>query len=183
MKDLFDSQAKLLQIYGQRTLHAGEYDRHIYAVRQNLIEEEHGELQMAIINLAFECKDNSPLIGEARAHFLKEFSDLLVVLFGTAAQLGFTESELSTAFDMVDLDNQSKAYANEASAKAALEFYKAKDPNHYIEQITIGQPPVQITAYIVKNPAGKVMKRYPQPETSVETRIQRYCLAERNRID
>jgi len=183
MKDLFDSQAKLLQIYGQRILHAGEYDRQIYATRMNLIEEEHGELQMAIINLGFECKDNSPLIGEARAHFLREFSDLLIVLFGTAVQLGFTESELSAAFDMVDLDNQSKAYANEASAKAALEHYKVKDPNHAIHEITIGNGAIKIKAYIIKNTAGKVMKRYPQPETSVETRIRRYCLAERNRID
>ena len=181
MKDLFDSQAKLLQIYGQRTLHPGEYDRHIYAVRQNLIEEEHGDLQMAMINLAFECKEPSPLINEARAHFLKEFSDLLVVLFGTAVQLGFTLDELSSAFEIVDMDNQSKAYANEASAKDALEYYKAKDPNHYIQEITLGTPPVQIKAYIVKNPAGKVMKRYPQPQIDVEKRILYHCIAEQNK--
>jgi len=182
MKELFRSQVMLLRLYGQELLQPGEYDEAIFGIRERLIKEEYTEFQLALEELAYYSHRNID-VDEARAHLLKEFADLLVVLFGTMAQLGFTDTQLDHAFELVDIDNKSKAYVSENVAQEALEYWQTKDPGCAIQEVDIElglshNDRQNFKFYIIKNASGKVMKRYVQPEFNVEQRILQYCIQE-----
>jgi hypothetical protein len=188
MKELLRSQVMLLRLYGQELLQPGEYNKAIFDIREKLIEEEYTEFQLALEELAYFSKlapmsKSDADVDEARAHLLKEFADLLVVLFGTMAQLGFTDTQLGHAFELVDIDNKSKAYVSENVAQEALEYWQTKDPGCAIQEVDIElglsrNDRQNFKFYIINNSSGKVMKRFVQPEFNVEQRILQYCIQE-----
>lgn len=184
MKYLLETQQRLLALYGQEIytdyLPVGALLR-----RANLVREEANELIYALHN--FNTKETTP---EQRAHFLKEFADTLVVLFGTAAQLGFTDEELEEAYDIVHIDNMGKAYMHKEDAQMAKDYYYKSYPGDFhVKEITmppvsatitikgdgeLAVEPIPLTYYVVANEEGKIMKRYPAPATTAEERIYQY---------
>lgn len=185
MKYLLETQQRLLALYGQQVC-TGKLPIPIASMRRNLISEEVRELNEAIYDMAT-FEDYTP---EQRAHFLKEFADTLVVLFGTAAQLGFTDEELEEAYDIVHMDNLSKAYAREEDALVARDYYlNNKHGDYHVKEVPMpalraavtlkgdGElivDPIGRSCYVVINEDGKTMKRYPAPATTAEERIWQY---------
>lgn len=182
MKYLIETQQRLLKLYGQDT-YTNKLPIPVASMRRNLIKEEVRELMEAIADMsAFE-----DITLEERAHFLKEFADTLVVLFGTAAQLGFTSEELEEAYDIVHMDNMGKAYMYELDAELARDWYYRNHPGDFhVKAITmppisasisikgdgeLAVEPIHLTYYVVTNEDGKIMKRYPAPVTTAEERI------------
>lgn len=186
MKYLLETQQRLLALYGQTPYSKGDaIPYNTIQMRKRLIMEETHELLDAI-------NDFSTMIppDELRAHFLKEFADTLVVLFGTAAQLGFTDEELEEAYDIVHIDNMSKAYYLKEDAQIARDYYdNHKHGEFHVKTITMPSSgpslvlkgdsefsvePIQLIYYAVTNEEGKIMKRYPAPSTTDEERIYQY---------
>lgn len=191
MKYLLETQQRLLALYGQQVC-TGKLPIPIASMRRNLISEEVRELNEAIYDMAT-FEDYTP---EQRAHFLKEFADTLVVLFGTAAQLGFTDEELEEAYDIVHMDNMGKAYVYELDAELAKDWYYRNHPGDFhVKAITmppisasislkgdgeLAVEPTPLTCYVVANEDGKIMKRYPWPFVTAEERILQYVTKERS---
>lgn len=189
MKYLLETQQRLLALYGQQVC-TGKLPIPIASMRRNLISEEVRELNEAIYDMAI-FEDYTP---EERAHFLKEFADTLVVLFGTAAQLGFTAEEIEEAYDIVHMDNMGKAYMHEVDAELAKDYYlNNKHGDYHVKAITmppisasisikgdgeLAVEPIHLTYYVVTNEEGKIMKRYPAPETTAEERILQHVTKE-----
>lgn len=186
MKHLLETQQRLLAIYGQKTFSAGDdIPYSVIQMRKRLIMEEANELLEAITLL-----DVDPTSPEQRAHFLKEFADTLVVLFGTAAQLGFTDEELEEAYDIVHMDNLGKAYARKEDAEIAKDYYYRSYPGDFhVKEVPLPSLRATVTlkgdgalivdpigrfGYLVINEDGKIMKRHPAPETTAEERILQY---------
>lgn len=180
MKYLLETQQRLLVLYGQKTFSPSDSIPYpILQMRKRLVIEETHELLYAINDFSVDMPSD-----QRRAHFLKEFCDTLVVLFGTAAQLGFTDEELEEAYDIVHLDNMSKAYAHEADALIARDYYRNnKHGDYHVKEVQLHSVERNVddptfTVYVVANEEGKTMKRYPAPATTAEERILQYIVAE-----
>ena len=165
MKDQFLSQQKLLKAYDQ-TIYKNNFPKSITTLREKLIKEEASELSEAIQNLPGNQID--PL---CREKVLKEFSDLLVVAFGSMVQLGFKLEELEKSYAIVCDDNLSKAYSDKKEAFRACDYYikSGKSECYVSESAFEGE-----VFYCVKDTSGKVMKRYPrEEEETTEEKIKK----------
>lgn len=195
MKYLLETQQRLLALCGQKTFSPGDIIPYsVIQMRKRLIMEETHELIDAIDAMIVRDWHPNKEYSELRAHFLKEFADTLVVLFGTAAQLGFTSEELEEAYDIVHMDNMGKAYMYELDAELARDWYYRNHPGDFhVKAITmppvsasitikgdgeLAVEPIPLTYYVVTNEDGKIMKRYPAPATTAEERILQYVTKE-----
>ena len=106
---------------------------HLLELRQKLLNEEMGELNVEIDNLISELRSEGKTTAESRAKMLKELADLQYVLSGMVVALGLPMQEV---FSRVHKSNMSKLVNGKVLKRADGKFLKG--PNYqppYLQDI------------------------------------------------
>ena len=106
---------------------------HLLELRQKLLNEEMGELNVEIDNLLAELRSEGKTTAESRAKMLKELADLQYVLSGMVVALGLPMQEV---FSRVHKSNMSKLVNGKVLKRADGKFLKG--PNYqppYLQDI------------------------------------------------
>ena len=106
---------------------------HLLELRQKLLNEEMGELNVEIDNLLSELRSEGKTTAESRAKMLKELADLQYVLSGMVVALGLPMQEV---FSRVHKSNMSKLVNGKVLKRADGKFLKG--PNYqppYLQDI------------------------------------------------
>lgn len=110
-----------------------EMSVHLLELRQKLLNEEMGELNVEIDNLLAELRSEGKTTAESRAKMLKELADLQYVLSGMVVALGLPMQEV---FSRVHKSNMSKLVNGKVLKRADGKFLKG--PNYqppYLQDI------------------------------------------------
>lgn len=110
-----------------------ELSVHLLELRQKLLNEEMGELNVEIDNLLAELRSEGKTTAESRAKMLKELADLQYVLSGMVVALGLPMQEV---FSRVHKSNMSKLVNGKVLKRADGKFLKG--PNYqppYLQDI------------------------------------------------
>lgn len=110
-----------------------ELSVHLLELRQKLLNEEMGELNVEIDNLLAELRSERKTAAESRAKMLKELADLQYVLSGMVVALGLPMQEV---FSRVHKSNMSKLVNGKVLKRADGKFLKG--PNYqppYLQDI------------------------------------------------
>ena len=110
-----------------------EMSVHLLELRQKLLNEEMGELNVEIDNLLAELRSEGKTAAESRAKMLKELADLQYVLSGMVVALGLPMQEV---FSRVHKSNMSKLVNGKVLKRADGKFLKG--PNYqppYLQDI------------------------------------------------